>query len=85
MIPEDSQLQEDAFSTYNDARLVAVIEVISTVAASQLPISSILILYFATSLPARLGIILGYTALCSLALAIFTKARKVEMFAATSA
>jgi hypothetical protein len=84
-IPEDSQLQGDAFSTYDDARLVAVIEVISTVVASLLPISSTLILYFVTSLPARLGIILGYTALFSLALAIFTKARKVEIFAATSA
>ena len=78
-------LQDDAFSNYNDARLITIIEVISTVVSSLLPISSILILYLVTSLPARLGVILGYTALFSLALIIFTKARRIEIFAATSA
>jgi hypothetical protein len=72
------------FSKYEDARLKAIIEVISTVISSMLPITSIIILYFVRSLPARLGIILGYTALFSIALAILTKARRVEIFAATS-
>jgi hypothetical protein len=76
---------QSGFSKYDDARLIATIEVISTVISSLLPISSIIILYFVTSQPARLGIILGYTALFSIALAIFTKARRVEIFAATSA
>jgi hypothetical protein len=76
---------QNGFSEYDDARLIAMIEVISTVISSLLPISSIIILYFVTSQPARLGIILGYTAMFSIALAIFTKARRVEIFAATSA
>jgi hypothetical protein len=75
--PQQDVYAQRGFSKYDDARLIAIIEVISTVISSMLPISSIIILYFVTSLPARLGIILGYTALFSIALAIFTKARRV--------
>ncbi|KAE9374805.1 hypothetical protein N431DRAFT_557033 [Stipitochalara longipes BDJ] len=73
------------FSKYSDARLIAAIEIVSTVISSMLPISSIIILYYVSSQRARLGIILGFTALFSLALATFTKARRVEIFAGTSA
>ena len=82
--PQQDVYTQGGFSKYDDARLIAIIEVISTVISSMLPISSIIILYFVTSLPARLGILLGYTALFPIALAIFTKARRVEIFAATS-
>jgi hypothetical protein len=82
--PLQNVYAQGGFSKYDDARLIAIIEVISTVISSMLPISSIIILYFISSLPARLGIILAYTALFSIALAIFTKARRIEIFAATS-
>jgi hypothetical protein len=85
----DTQSQDvypqSGFSEYDDARLIATINVIGTVISPLLPISSIIILCFVTSQPARLGIILDYTALFSIALAIFTKAIRIEIYVATSA
>ena len=70
---------------YDNAHLLAILEVTSTMISSMLPISSIIILYFVRSTPARLGIVVGYTALFSMALALLTRASRVENFAATAA
>ncbi|PMD36839.1 hypothetical protein L207DRAFT_384519, partial [Hyaloscypha variabilis F] len=70
---------QGGFSKYDGDCIMAIIEVIGTLISSMLPISSITILYGVTGLPAHLGIILGYTELT-----IFTKARRVEIFAAAS-
>jgi hypothetical protein len=72
-------------SEYDDAYLLAILEAISTIISSMLPISSIIILYLVTSTPARLGIVVAYTALFSIALALLTRARRVEIFGATAA
>jgi hypothetical protein len=72
-------------SEYDDAYLLAILEVTSTMISSMLPISSIIILHWVTSTSARLGIVVGYTALFSIALALLTRARRVEIFAATAA
>jgi hypothetical protein len=72
-------------SEYNDERLLTILQVVITVISSIFPISSIVILYFVNSMPARLGIAAAYTALFSFALALLTRARRVEIFAATAA
>lgn len=59
--------------------------VVSTVVASVLPLCSIVILYLIKSNGLRLAAIVVLTAFFSLALAVMTNARKIEVFAATSA
>ena len=58
---------------------------IGTVLASMLPTLAILVLYYVKSIEARLGLILIFTSVLSVILAIGTKARKVEIFATTTA
>jgi hypothetical protein len=70
---------------YDDERLLVILQIIITVISSIFPISSIVILYFVNSMPTRLGIVAGYTALFSIVLALLTRARRVEIFAATAA
>jgi hypothetical protein len=53
--------------------------------ASLLPVVSIVVLYLVDSMPKRLGIVAGFTAAFSIALALFTRARRVDIFAATAA
>ena len=50
-----------------------------------LPSLSVLALYLINSPLARLGAIVGFSAVFSLVLTVFTKARPVEVFAATAA
>lgn len=58
---------------------------ISTVIASVLPLCSVIGLYVVTSNGLRLGMIVLLSACFSLALALMTTARKIEIFVATSA
>ena len=74
----------ESLSEYSDAHVYAVLDVINTVVACLLPTSSIIILYFVSRLPVRLGIIVAYEVLFSLCLALFTQARRVEIFAAVA-
>ena len=46
---------------------------------------SFIILYFVTDTIARLGITVAFTVLFSVALMLVTQARRIEIFAATSA
>jgi hypothetical protein len=57
----------------------------TTVVASLLPLCSVIVLYVVQSNGLRLGIIVILSACFSLALALMTNARKIEVFAATSA
>ena len=50
-----------------------------------IPTASIFVLYYVNDMVARLLAILAFSALFSIALAVFTKAKKVEIFAATAA
>ena len=74
----------NALSEYSDARVLAVLEVINTVIACLLPTSSIVILYCVSSLRVRLGIVVAYQVLFSICLALFTQARRVEIFVAVA-
>lgn len=81
-IPEEP---ESEISQYSEERLTGFVHVLGTVLASLLPISSIVVLYFVSNLLVRLGIVAAFTALFSLALALITQARRIEIFAGTSA
>lgn len=70
---------------YEDASLVAAANIISTVLSSLLPTCSILALYFVQRPLARLAFTMLFTSAFSCTLAAVTKARRVDIFAATTA
>lgn len=69
---------------YHDKHLQIPAAIISTVLASLLPVVSIVVLYLVHSMPERLAIVAAFTAAFFIALAILTKARRVDVFAATA-
>jgi len=81
-LPEEP---ESEISQYSEAHLTGVVHVLSTVLASLLPISSIVILYFVSNLLVRLGIVVTFTAIFSFSLALITQSKRIEIFAGTSA
>lgn len=70
---------------YQYHSMIAVVNVMSTFLASLLPSTSIFILYFLERPIARLVAIMVFTAVFSSTLVLFTKARRVDVFAATTA
>ncbi|KAK9788201.1 putative DUF6594 domain-containing protein [Seiridium cardinale] len=70
---------------YNESQLSAILGVATTVVASMLPMCSVVLLYIAQSDTLRLGLVIMASGIFALALALMTSARKVEVFAATSA
>ena len=72
-------------SLYSDSHLLFVLNIFSTVVSSMLPISSIFVLHYVSSITTRLWITAGFTAIFSLCLALATEARRIENFAATTA
>jgi len=71
--------------TYRESTLFKFTAVVATTLSSLLPVLSIVVLYLVHSMPARLGIIAGFTAGFSFALSVITSANRVENFAATAA
>jgi hypothetical protein len=80
-LPEDP---ESEICLYEDGKVAIVMNVLSTVVASMLPIASIIILYFVVNTLDRLAIAVAFTGLFALCLVLTTRARRVEIFAATS-
>ncbi|KAG0651501.1 hypothetical protein D0Z07_1897 [Hyphodiscus hymeniophilus] len=70
---------------YAGAPLHSAINIFVTVLASLIPITSILILYFVSNTLDRLAIVVAFTGLFAFCLAATTRARRVEIFGATSA
>ncbi|PMD67067.1 uncharacterized protein K444DRAFT_689534 [Hyaloscypha bicolor E] len=70
---------------YSDEHVNGVINIIGTVASSLTPMISIIVLYVIQSTRIRLGLVCVFTLLFSLVLALATKARRIEIFAATAA
>jgi len=77
--------QESGISWYSDGRIQSALDVFGTVASSLFPIASIVALYFVNSMLVRLGIVAAFTTVFSVCLALMTKARRVDVFAATTA
>jgi hypothetical protein len=70
---------------YEETLMTRILETLTIVVASLLPLCSVIMLYFAASGALRLALTVVASAFFSLALAIMTNARKIEVFAATSA
>ncbi|KAH0840788.1 hypothetical protein FOPE_05905 [Fonsecaea pedrosoi] len=70
---------------YRKTHVRALSHLVGVVLASAIPAASIFTLYFVNNMVDRLGVLLAYSALFSICLAIFTTARRVEIFAATAA
>jgi len=70
--------------TYLQKGVLRFTRAITTVLASLFPISSTLVLFFIRSMLKRLAIIGAFTALFSLCLALFTNAKMINIFSATS-
>jgi hypothetical protein len=70
---------------YSNDHVLGVVNILGTVASSLTPMLSIIVLSFVTSMPARLGLVCAFTVAFSASLAIATKARRIEIFAATAA
>ena len=76
---------ESGLADYKESRILAAANVVSTMLAAMLPTVCIFVLYFVKRPLARLGVIMAFSATFSITLAIFTRARQVEIFAATAA
>ena len=70
---------------YDEAGLIVVANAISTLLSSLLPTTSILVLYFVEKPLARLAVTMVFTAVFSVTLATVAKARRIDVFAATTA
>jgi hypothetical protein len=70
---------------YNDSILRTIARFVATTVATILPLLSVVVLYVIKANVLRLGVIIILSAFFSLALAVMTNARKIELFAATSA
>lgn len=70
---------------YRHDTMMAVLNFFSTVLSSLLPSTSIFALYFLRSPIARLAAIMTFTTIFSLTLLLITKARRIDIFAATTA
>jgi hypothetical protein len=80
-LPHDT---ESGICRYEERKIERVVDIIVTVVASLIPIASILILYFVASTLDRLAITVAFTGMFAFCLAVTARARRVEVFAATS-
>ena len=77
--------EEAGFTNYKDSRLLAGSQVLVTLLSSLLPICATIGLYFIHGTPKRLVAVALFMLVFATSLAVFTKARRVEVFAATAA
>ena len=82
-VPNDRP--ESGIFNYEEDTLSRSIQTVSTVLASLAPTISIFVLYYIRSTTLRLGLILVFTSLFAVILSMFANARRVEIFAATTA
>jgi hypothetical protein len=75
----------DTIFEYDQKRLRSVADGFSTVFSSVLPMVSILVLYNVHDTRMRLGLILLFTSLFAATLVLVSRARRIEVFAATTA
>lgn len=68
-----------------DSKILTVSDVIATAASSITPVAATVALYFIISTLRRLGVLIAFMAISSVLLSVFTRARRVEIFAATAA
>lgn len=88
----DSGAQNDSspypgtkFRQYDERKIEVISGAISAILGSLLPTIAILVLYFVKRMLLRIGLVIIFTSIFSLALSNFTEARRVEIFSATAA
>ncbi|KAG7066448.1 hypothetical protein JMJ76_0000309 [Colletotrichum scovillei] len=82
---EDRSRTRGKLNFTSDDRIRNFVRILAVIVSSVLPILSIVALYFIKSQIARLCTIVGFSALCSLALSVLTDARNAEIIATTAA
>jgi hypothetical protein len=60
-------------------------KIVSVIVSTIFPATAVLVLYWIKSMAIRLGLVLLFSAVFSVSLAVFTNARPIEIFAATAA
>lgn len=75
----------DELYTYKESQIKVIIDIVTTVVAAVFPLLSIVVLYIVQSFSVRLGIVIVFSTFFALMLALMTNARRIEVFAATSA
>jgi hypothetical protein len=70
---------------YRESAMKTFTGIFATTLSSLLPVASIVVLWVVHSMPARLGIIAGFTTAFSLVVSMITSATRSENFAATAA
>jgi hypothetical protein len=72
------------YRRYSEKKISRISTVIVTVLSSALPTTTVLVLFFIQSMLVRIGLVIVFTALFSLALAVFSSADKATIFTATA-
>lgn len=70
---------------YNDSKVLRIANILSTLISSALPVASIIALNYINRMIIRLVVVVLFTMTFSLVLSLMTNARRVEVFAATTA
>lgn len=71
--------------TYHESAVYRFTSIVATALSSLLPVLAIVVLYIVQNMPARLGIIAGFSAGFSFLLSLITNADRVANFSATAA
>ncbi|KAL8789930.1 MAG: hypothetical protein Q9195_006591 [Heterodermia aff. obscurata] len=81
----DNRFNDQTIGFVSDEKVTQVVRLLAISISSVLPILSIVVLYVINHAAVRLGVIIIFSVLCSLALATLTNARNVEILATTAA
>ena len=77
--------EEACFTQYRDSRVTICLKILVTLLSSIMPVMSTLALYLVKGMALRFILVAIFVTLFCFALAIFTNARRVEIFAASAA
>ena len=81
----NGQGEEVDYTEYKNSRILGWLTVLVTLLSSTIPVTSTVALYFVKGMPLRLCMVAVFITLFCPALALFTNARRIEIFAATAA
>jgi hypothetical protein len=70
---------------YSETRIHRAARIFATTISSILPVSAIFALYYVQSMPTRLALVAGFTAVFSLILGVMTNGAMVDVFSASAA
>ena len=76
--------EESGLTSYDETNIDQCSQIFTTIISSILPVITILVLYVIHSTYWRIGASIGFTAVFATFLAVFSTARRVEIFAATA-